>query len=139
MRPMLEKCPVCDSKLLVTRLYCPDCDTSIEGHFSAASNAFGRLSPEQVQFVLTFVRCEGRLNRMEEELRLSYPTLRSRLLEIIRALGFEPGREEQSPRLSAEERLRILEDLSAGRITSEEAQARLRGKKSGEEDAAEKE
>jgi len=133
---MLEKCPVCDSKLMVTRLYCPDCDTARIAIFSAAGNAFGRLSPEQVQFVLTFVRCEGRLNRMEEELRLSYPTLRSRLLEIIRALGFEPGKEEQNARLSPEERLRVLEDLSAGRISSEEAQARLRGKKGADDDDA---
>ncbi len=29
---------------------------------------------------------------MEEELNLSYPTLRNRLFEVIRALGFEPGK-----------------------------------------------
>lgn len=129
MKPMLEKCPVCGGTLAVTRLYCSDCDTTIEGHFNAASNPFGRLTPEQIQFVLTFVRCEGRLNRMEEELRLSYPTLRSRLLEIIRGLGFEPGKEEPPLRLTPDDRLKILEELSTGKISSEEAQLRLKGKK----------
>jgi hypothetical protein len=31
---------------------------------------------------------------MEDELGLSYPTIRNRLHEVIRALGFEPGGEK---------------------------------------------
>ncbi len=129
MNQILSKCPVCRSDLMVTRLYCMQCNTTIEGTFHAQANPFAQLSPEQVQFVLTFVRCEGRFNRMEEELNLSYPTLRNRLYEIIRALGFEPGKEEAPVRLSAEDRMRILDELSQGIISSEEAQRRLLGKK----------
>jgi len=129
MNPMLERCPVCRSELLVTRLYCPQCQTTIEGHFYPASNPFSALTPEQVQFLLTFIRCEGRFTRMEEELNLSYPTLRNRLSEVIRALGFEPGREEVPVRPSAEERLRILDELAQGLITVEEARRRLMGKR----------
>lgn len=90
---------------------------------------FGHLTPEQMQFLLTFVRCEGRLNRMEEEMKLSYPTLRNRLNEIVRALGYEPGKEDLSQSLSVEDRRQILEDLDQGKISWEEAQARLRGEK----------
>lgn len=79
--------------------------------------------------MLTFIRCEGRFNRMEEELKLSYPTLRNRLYEIIRALGFEPGKEEIPVRLTAEERLSVLDELAQGVITAAEAQSRLRGKR----------
>jgi hypothetical protein len=68
-----------------------------------------------MQFLLTFVRCEGRLNRMEEEMKLSYPTLRNRLNEIVRALGYEPGKEDLAQPLSAEDRRQILEDLDQGR------------------------
>lgn len=125
----LNKCPVCDQDLVVTRLYCVNCDTTIEGHFEAEHTPFGPLSPEQMQFLLTFVRCEGRLNRMEEEMKLSYPTLRSRLNEIVRALGYEPGKEEPPLQLSSEERRSILEALDQGTITWDEAQARLRGEK----------
>jgi hypothetical protein len=125
----LSKCPVCDEDLVVTRLYCVNCNTTIEGHFVAEHTPFGHLSAEQMQFLLTFVRCEGKLNRMEDEMKLSYPTLRSRLVEIVRALGYEPGKEEAPAQLSAEERRAILEDLDQGTITWDEAQARLRGEK----------
>ena len=54
---------------------------------------------------------------MEDELKISYPTLRNRLVELIQALGFEPGKEEQPVRLSTEERAKILDDMSEGRIT----------------------
>lgn len=90
---------------------------------------FGHLTPDQMQFLLTFVRCEGRLNRMEEEMKLSYPTLRNRLNEIVRALGYEPGKDDLSQPLSIEERRQILEDLDQGKIGWEEAQAKLRGEK----------
>jgi len=66
---------------------------------------------------------------MEEELKLSYPTLRNRLYEIIRALGYEPGKEETPVRLTSDDRLRVLDELAQGLITAAEAQNRLRGKR----------
>ena len=118
------RCPICQSELEVVRLHCPSCDTSIDGHF--ASGHFANLSPEQLEFMITFVRCEGKINRMENEIGLSYPTIRNRLQEVIRALGFEPGRDE-TVEISQERRNSILEDLSAGRIDAEEATRLLRG------------
>ena len=129
MNKILNKCPVCGADLAVTRLYCVNCNTSIEGHFVHEHTPFGHLSAEQMQFLLTFVRCEGKLNRMEEEMKLSYPTLRNRLNEIVRALGYEPGKDDLTQSLSAEDRRQILEDLDQGKINWEEAQARLRGEK----------
>ncbi len=135
MNQMLSKCPVCKGDLMVTRLYCVQCNTTIEGHFHPETNPFAPLNPEQMQFLLTFIRCEGRFNRMEEEMGLSYPTLRNRFNEILRALGFEPGREDAPVRLSAEDRMRILDELAQGAISPEDAQQRLLGKK---EESAEK-
>ncbi len=135
MNQMLNQCPVCKSELIVTRLFCLQCSTTLEGHFHPEANPFAPLSPEQMQFLLTYIRCEGRFNRMEEELSLSYPTLRNRFNEILRALGFEPGREETPARLTTEDRMRILDELANGLISSEEAQLRILGKK---EEVAEK-
>ncbi len=104
MYQILTKCPVCGGETEVTRIYCPNCDTTVEGHFHATANPFAALTPEQVQFILTFVRCEGRFNRMEEEMKLSYPTLRNRLYEIIRALGYEV---RESGRAGGNLRLRL--------------------------------
>lgn len=124
MHPILGTCPVCGEGLAVTRLHCRSCDTTIEGRFTIG--AFDRLSPEQLAFAETFIRCEGKLNRMEKELNLSYPTLRARLTELIRAMGYEVGQEE-SVGVSDEERRRILDDLAAGRISSQEAVKALQG------------
>jgi hypothetical protein len=113
-------------------LYCPHCDISIEGQFqpdATSSGPFAQLSADQMQFLLAFIRCEGRFNRMEEELNLSYPTLRNRFNEILRTMGFETSREEAAVRLTVEDRRRILDELDQGLISQAEAQRRLRGKK----------
>jgi hypothetical protein len=128
MANKIPTCPVCGGEMIITRLHCPACDIEITGQFNPGSNPFSALSPEQLQFVVTFVRCEGRYNRMEEEMKLSYPTLRSRFNEILNAMGFEPGKEE-AVKPGPDERRRILEDLDAGKISAEEAQLRLAGKK----------
>ncbi len=107
MNPLFSACPVCGGEMIITQIHCPSCETTYAGAFRLASAAptselFGpdqlkmllpltRLSPEQLLFVLTFVRSEGRFNRMEEELGMSYPTLRKGLDEILRAMGFDPS------------------------------------------------
>jgi hypothetical protein len=123
MHTIPSKCPLCGGEILVTRLYCRDCDTTIEGRFTGTP--FSQLTPEQLSFVETFVRCEGKITRMEDEIGLSYPTIRNRLHEVIRALGYEPGGGDE-PKLTDEDRQRILEDLDAGRISAEEAMQLLK-------------
>ena len=87
---------------------------------------FGHLSKDQLDFIETFVRCEGKLTRMENELQLSYPTIRNRLHEVIRAMGYEPGKDEPAD-VSQEHRRQILEDLDTGKISAEDAMRILRG------------
>jgi hypothetical protein len=124
MKTALNKCPVCGSELTVTRLHCETCDTSIEGRFT--NGAFAGLTPEQLDFVETFIRVEGRMNRMTDEMGISYPTLRNRLHEVIRALGYEPGKEEPVE-ISDEKRRSVLEELDAGKISAEDAMRLLNG------------
>ncbi len=124
MNPVLTQCPVCKDELVITRLQCQSCNTSIEGHFFAGP--FSNLSHAQMEFIEVFVRSEGKLTRMEDELKLSYPTIRNRLHEVIRAMGYEPGKDE-SPDLDEEKRRAILADLDAGRISAEDAMRALNG------------
>jgi hypothetical protein len=107
--------------LTVARLHCRACATSIEGQFDPGP--LGRLTIEQLAFVETFIRCEGKLNRMEREVGLSYPTLRARLAEVIRQMGYSVGPE--SPTLSDEARHQVLDLLASGEIDSPEAMRRL--------------
>ena len=109
--------------MTVTRIHCRDCDTTIEGRF--VGGPFSQLTQEQLDFVETFIRCEGKINRMEGEIGLSYPTIRNRLHEIIRALGYEPGGFEEISGLTDEARQRILEDLDRGLISAEKAMQML--------------
>lgn len=126
MNTLPTKCPLCGGEITVTRIYCRDCDTTIEGRF--VGGPFSQLTQEQLDFVETFVRCEGKITRMEGELDLSYPTIRNRLHEVIRALGYEPGGGDEPSGLTDEERQSILEDLDMGRITADTAMRLLREK-----------
>ncbi|MBM3146098.1 MAG: DUF2089 domain-containing protein [Chloroflexi bacterium] len=118
MQKLPPQCPLCNGEITVTRIYCRDCDTTFESHF--AVGAFAQLAPDQLEFVETFIRCEGKITRMEDELKLSYPTIRNRLRGIIKAMGYEPEPDEEGG-LSEQERRQILEDLDAGKISYEDA------------------
>lgn len=135
MNTLPTVCPFCGGELYVTHIYCRECDTNIEGRFIAGifaqlkpeqlafvENFVTRLEPEQLAFVETFVRCEGKIKSMEAEMGLSYPTIRNRLNEVIEALGYEPGGEDDANLEVLEaKRLSILEELDSGRIGAEEA------------------
>ena len=122
MNSILGQCPVCSELLEVTRLHCRSCDTVIEGHFDTGH--FSHLNADQVTFVEVFLKNEGKINRVGEELGLSYPTVRSRLRDVIAALGYTIE-EEEEPRISEEERQQVLNELAQGKISPDEALNRL--------------
>jgi hypothetical protein len=123
MYPVMGECPVCGSTLTVTRLHCRHCDSALEGQFSLGR--FYQLSPEQLEFLETFVRCDGKISWVQQELGLSYPTVRGRLNDVIQALGYEVR--EEPVRLAASTRKGVLADLAEGKLTSAEAIKVLRG------------
>ena len=85
---VISTCPVCAGELAVTRLHCSTCGTTLEGDFSVGR--FGRLTREQLALLESFLRSRGNLRDMERELGISYPTVRSRVEALVRALGFGP-------------------------------------------------
>jgi hypothetical protein len=113
--PLIGQCPVCHELLEVTRLHCRHCDTAIEGHFGLGR--LYQLSEEQMAFLELFIRCEGRLNRVQDELDISYPTARNRLVDVIRTLGYPVN----DGGVTEEERQAILQKVAAGQLSSEEA------------------
>jgi hypothetical protein len=114
MYPIPAKCPVCGDELYVAKLVCTQCGTTIEGTF--IPQRMTKVTAEQWDFVELFIRSEGKLNRVQEELGLSYPTVRNRLHEVIRAMGYEVGESEPEDEL----RQSILDDLADGKTTVEE-------------------
>lgn len=124
---MLGSCPVCGKKMLVTRLRCDYCDTTIEGRFDNCK--FCQLSVEQREFVEVFIKCRGNIKEVERELGISYPTVRNRLDAVIAALGYRV--ETTQEKVSADRRKEILDMLARGEMSSEEAIKALKGQDPG--------
>ena len=124
---VIRRCPVCSEELTVTRLHCQACDTAIEGRFRLGR--FGRLSSDQLAFVEVFLKNRGIIKDVEAELGLSYPTVRARLDEALKAMGFAGGEDGSRPRLSPaqvrEEQRKILEEVGQKQISAEEAARRI--------------
>jgi hypothetical protein len=114
--PVVAKCPICSEQLKVSRLECESCGTRLEGSFSLGR--FHALSSDQLEFLETFIRARGNFKDIERELGISYPTVRSRLDAMIRALGF-PSQAE--PDRESERRKEILRELAEGRIAPDDA------------------
>jgi hypothetical protein len=133
---VISTCPVCSSELAVTRLHCSSCGTTLEGDFSVGR--FGRLSREQLTLLESFLRSRGNLRDMERELGISYPTVRSRVEQLVRSLGFGPRGDDDAsddvtaiagqggPTTAASSRQDILERLARHEIGAEEAAAAIR-------------
>lgn len=125
-RRMISRCPVCNEELVVTRLRCTHCETTIEGAFEVSR--FTRLSKEQLEFVEIFLKSRGNIKEVERELGISYPTVRGRLDTVLEALGYrvEPAAAEEVAQGKAARRKEILDSLNRGELSSEEAIKQLR-------------
>lgn len=85
MKNSLNKCPVCDNTLTITKYTCDDCHTEITGRFY--NSGFSKLNEEQLDFIEIFVLKRGNIKEIEKELGISYPTVRNKLDNIISTLG----------------------------------------------------
>jgi hypothetical protein len=134
---LLTHDPASGAELVVTRLWCPASGVTIEGEFGLGW--VGKLSPDQLDFVGLLLRARNNLQRLAAELGVSYSTARSRLDEIVAALGGQlagdsgdSGEDGESPegrRLvgdGPETRLATLQALASGEIGHTEALRRLR-------------
>jgi hypothetical protein len=182
MNQMPGSCPVCANALHVTRLQCGQCGTGIDGIFGLGR--LQALTAEQVRFVETFIKSRGKIKDVEQELKVSYPTVVARLNEVVLAMGYDVDERDLSeveqyeryeaqviqpralpgnpgphgphaphvpspfsppmpappappaapkapapaqPRLSADEREKVLEELRSGKLSIEEAMKKLHG------------
>ena len=94
MKILPTKCPACNSQLKAKSLICEQCQTEIQGEYELSILA--RLSPEDQTFILEFIKSSGSLKEMAKILRLSYPTVRNRLDEIIERLKHAQGSQENN-------------------------------------------
>lgn len=119
-KEVLGTCPVCSARLKVNELGCRKCNTTIRGNFELCK--FCYLTKEEKYFIEIFVKNRGNIKEIEKELGVSYPTVRRNLDSVIEALGYNPGSSEETVN-----KKEVLEKLSKGEITSEEALKLLKG------------
>ncbi len=110
---MLSKCPVCGDNLEVTEYRCRTCGTTIRGRFAHCE--FCTLNDRELEFLRLFLISRGNLSEVAKRLGVSHPTARQRLRELLLALGYEIGEEEEE---SVPDPIELLEK---GEITVEEA------------------
>lgn len=113
MHSLITRDPVSGGELIVTRLECPDSGIVIEGQFSLGW--IGRLSREQLDFVEMLVKYRGNVQKLAAELDVAYNTARSRLDEIVAALGGTPDSDGRVDRRV------ILDRLASKEISVEDA------------------
>ena len=109
-KKLVSRCPVCDGALEIRRLGCGQCATTIDTTLPIP--ALFRLPPDLQAFVLTFLRCQGKIRDVEKELGISYPTVIKRLDLVNVLLGNQPS--PSGPK-------GILEQLERGEISVQEA------------------
>ncbi len=117
--PLISECPVCQNDLNITKLECTHCHTTVENIFELSK--FARLSMEQLHFIEVFIKCRGNIKEVEKELKISYPTVRGKLDDLISALGYSTNKKEEIDQNS------IMVRLEKGDITAEEAIKLLKG------------
>ena len=109
-KKLVARCPFCEGPLEIRRLGCVSCDTAIESKLPIPT--FFRLPPDLQEFVLIFLRCQGKIRDVEKELGISYPTVIKRLDLVNVLLGNQAA---------PAGRTQILEQLERGEITVQEA------------------
>lgn len=118
-KKLLGTCPVCSEKLTVTELSCKECGTTIHGDFKLSK--FDYLSDELQTFALVFLKNAGNIKAVENELNISYPTVKKYLDNVIEGLDF--GVSKVNTVFSGRDE--ILKMLRNGEIDFDEAEKML--------------
>lgn len=107
----LSSCPICKHELKIAEFHCERCKVSFRGSFE--SSWLAAFSESQLEFIKLFLLVQGNLKELQNQLGISYPTVKSRLADIIRLITTkEPVKDQVSD---------VLADLEEGFINVEEA------------------
>ena len=141
VRDGLAACPVCADELLVQEYRCRGCGVVLKGAFRRCELC--ALPEELLHFVGVFLEAEGNFRSVERRLGISYPTVKARLASVNARLAEARLRADAGPAQAApddaaarsapgsrapgrSERLALLREVRAGRISVDEALRGLR-------------
>ncbi len=105
----IKSCPSCEQEMVISELKCPKCDLRVKKDISLCP--FCLLNEDDYEFLLVFLRTQGRITDMEKALNTSYPTIKSKIDDLLKSLKLSPLVEADDP----------IEALSRGKISVDEA------------------
>ena len=103
------KCPACQNNIYISELICPSCQSIVRGKFPFLP--LSNLTSGQVEFIKIFILCRGNIKEVEKEMKISYPTVRNKLDEVIKTIS----------KIKTQTTSDVLTALENGEITSAEA------------------
>ena len=93
MNALINKCPSCQTDLEIAVLQCPNCGLELKNRFELSP--FDRLSKDNANFLISFLRNRGNMKKLQEELKLSYPAAKKKLDELLAALDIRSNEATQ--------------------------------------------
>lgn len=95
MARILGYCPACNKRLKAQVLHCSECNLEMKNDFELSP--FDYLSSDQMDFLITFLRHEGNLRGVQNEMNLSYPFAKKKLGQVLVELGLASKQEQPEP------------------------------------------
>ena len=116
------KCPACGEEMYVSELKCDNCKTVVSGSFEGC--AFCKLDNKKMEFLLIYLKNRGNIKDIEQEMGISYPTVRNLLDNLLSELNLIPSQTKETGYVGKQKD--IISKLSKGEITPQQAQELLR-------------
>ena len=93
MNRMLTTCPACQNRLEIATLKCEECGLEVNHTFPFSK--YDLLDGEHMEFLETFLSCEGNLKELQTRLNISYPFAKKKLHQLLRALDLKNNEREE--------------------------------------------
>jgi len=100
--------------MVISELRCPKCDLRLKKNFAPCE--FCQLSEEDYEFLKVFLRTQGRITDIEKILGQSYPTIKTKIDNLLKNLRLSPIDDQDDP----------IEALAKGKLSVDEAVAILK-------------
>lgn len=93
MKKMVCNCPACSGKMKIQSLICDECGLEIRTDLEISG--FSRLSEKQMSFLYSFLKNQGKLNAVQEQFGISYPTAKAMYADLLKTLEIEENKNEK--------------------------------------------
>jgi hypothetical protein len=109
-----KECPSCGGNLSIIELQCENCNTVIKGKYVIPKLI--RLQEDEMEFLISFLSSRGNIKEIEKELKISYPTVKAKLDNLLMSLGIKNRIET-----TTDFKKSILDSIEKGEMKVEEA------------------